>query len=882
MKHKDRDCKKVSLILKPRKPKLDGNSYEYGFVLALQRISEMFYSIESICTILHCRGQIVSPDAIIEHLLTDSRNVIFGGSALFFAITGKQLDGHNYTDQAHDAGVRNFVVEHLPVNTYPDSNYLLVNNSIKALQQLATFHRNKFQIPVIGITGSNGKTIVKEWVYHLLKIKFDIIRSPKSYNSQIGVPLSVLAMDEKNELAIFEAGISLPGEMDALENIIHPNIGIITNITKTHSEGFENDLEKTKEKLKLFKGSECIIYRKDHTIIDELISVAHNKISWSTNNTLNADVFVKDIEILSEETLFTIVYKNKSLHFTIPYTDKAAFENAVHALTTALYLLDTRQAINDKSIENITLQATSLPPVSMRLELKKGFHNCILINDSYSADLASLDIALHFLSHHGEGLHKTVILSDFDESGEEANILYQKIAALLKERAIENFYGIGGNISANKNYFADFKTKFFKDTKHFTDHFNELEFRNEIILLKGARRFQLEKISALLTLKTHGTVLNIQLNNIVHNLNVYRSVLNPAVKTMVMVKAFSYGSGQAEIARLLSHNRVDYLAVAYADEGVELRRQGIQLPILVMNPEPETFDQIIQYELEPEIYSFRILQIFLDVLSGKKRTAEGDQSDANSIRSESFPIHIKLDTGMHRLGFEEKDLGKLINILTQTPHIKVTSIFSHLASADDGNQDNFTRQQISLFENWSQRIMQVLSHKVLRHILNSPGITKFKDAQFDMVRLGIGLYGVDPSSSFQGSLLPVSSLHTTIAQIKEIKKGESVGYGRSFIAEKNMLIATINIGYADGFSRRLSNGVGKVAIGENLISVIGRVCMDMTMIDITEHSEIREGDVVEIFGTTISITEYAEYQGTIAYEAMTSVSQRVKRLYLQD
>ncbi len=875
MKCKDRDCKKVSLILTQVKPKTLQNSYEYAIVLALQRISVMNYTVEAICEILDCRGQIVRPDARIEHLLTDSRNVIFGEWSLFFAISGKQLDGHKYIDQARESGVRNFVVEKIPAQTFSDCNYLLVENSIKALQQLAAYHRKQFSIPVVGITGSNGKTITKEWLYHLLKIDLDIVRSPKSFNSQIGVPLSVWTMDEKNELAIFEAGISLPDEMHVLENIIRPDIGIITNITKTHNEGFINEIEKTKEKLKLFKNTKSIIYRKDHTIIDELISDSQNTITWSTNSELNADVFIKDIEILTEETLFTVAYKSYILHFTIPFTDQASFENAVHAIITALFILEYHIKLNDKSIENITLQAKTLPSVSMRLELIKGVNNCILINDAYSADLTSLDIALHFLIHHSEGSHKTVILSDFDESGEEATILYKKIAEILKKLAIEKFYGIGENISSNKNYFNDLNSSFFPDTTSFIKQFNASHFENEIILLKGARRFQLEKISSLLALKTHGTVLKIQLNNLVHNLNVYRSLLKPGVKTMVMVKAFSYGSGQAEIARVLSHNRVDYLAVAYADEGVELRRQGIKLPIMVMNPEPETFDQIIQFQLEPELYSFRILNNFLELLKGK-------QNAGDSPVSGPFPIHIKLDTGMHRLGFEEKDLNSLVETISKNPQIRVASIFSHLSSADDPKQETFTQEQIFKFENWSQKIIKTLDYPVLRHLVNSPGITQLADAQYDMVRLGIGLYGVDPSETMQTALLPVSILQTTIAQIKEIGVGESVGYGRAFISDKNMRIATINIGYADGFSRKLSNGAGIVSVSGKIAPVVGKVCMDMTMIDISAIPEAREGDTVEIFGNTIPITEYALRQDTIAYEIMTSISQRVRRLYLQD
>ncbi len=830
----------------------------------------MIYSVNTICEILKCGGQIVSPTAEIEHLLTDSRNVVFGEKALFFAIHGKQLNGHLYISQAHAAGVRNFVVEKMPEILFSDSNYILVNNSVNALQQIVAYHRNAFLIPVIGITGSNGKTIVKEWLYHLLKIKYDIVRSPKSYNSQIGVPLSVWEMDEKNEIAIFEAGISQPNEMDFLETILHPEIGIITNITNAHNEGFKNAEVKTEEKLKLFKHSNCIIYRKDYTNIDKLIPNKIHKISWSTVKENNADAFIQDIEILTHETLFTVFYKNNHFHFNIPFTDAASLENAVHAILSAIYILEIKNDLNANTIELLTRQAASFPSISMRLELKKGIGNTILINDAYSADIASLQIALQFLNHHAATLNKTVILSDFDESGEEASKLYQKIASLLKTNGIKTFYGIGESISSYKDYFTGIKTIFFTDANDFIQNINIADIESEIILLKGARRFQLEKITTLLSLKTHGTVLNIHLNNLVHNLNTYRALLNPGVKTMAMVKAFSYGSGQAEIARLLSHNRVDYLAVAYTDEGIELRRLGIKLPIMVLNPEPESFEQIIQYQLEPELYSFRILELFVKNLKSK-----------NAAISE-FPVHIKLDTGMHRLGFEPKDAENLVSELMETTQIRVKSIFSHLSSADEPEQEEFTREQIQLFDSFSKKIMDKLKYPVLRHIINSPGIIQFVDAQFDMVRLGIGLYGVDPSASIQDKLLPVSSLLSNIAQIKDLKAGDSVGYGRAFIADKPMRIAIINIGYADGFSRKMGLGVGSVAIAGKKAAVVGRVCMDMTMVDITDIQHVKEGDEVEIFGEIISISDYAKKQGTIAYEIMTSISQRVKRVYIQD
>lgn len=822
----------------------------------------MLYTVKDIVAILGNTGQIVSPDAPITHLLTDTRNIVFGEKSLFIAISGKQHDGHRYLSDAYTGGVRSFLVEKMPSAPKSDANYLLVEHTLSALQALAAFHRSRFEIPVVGITGSNGKTIVKEWLYHLLKIDFDIVRSPKSYNSQLGVPLSVWEMDKQHELGIFEAGISQPGEMELLEKIIHPNIGIITNITNAHNEGFESETQKTQEKIKLFAHAETVIYRKDHSLIHDALSEFSNSISWSTNINTDPTVLISDIERLADKTLFTIHFNATHYHFAIPFADLAAFENSVHALITALYILKQSNQLQPETIERITLQAQDLPAVHMRLELKKGLQNCLIINDAYSADFASLDLALKFMHHHAEGLNKTIIISDFDESGENDTKLYARIAALLKANHIDKIYAIGSKIAQQKNAFDALNVVFFPDTENMLKHLHEINFANEIILIKGARRFQLEKISNQLALKTHGTVLRINLNNLAHNLNTYRAALAPGVKTMAMVKAFSYGSGQAEVARLLANQRVDYLAVAYADEGADLRRQGIRLPIMVMNPEPETFDQLKQYHLEPEIYSIDLLQTFI-----------------RSTNNNAATIHIKLDTGMHRLGFEEKDITTLISILRENKQLTIASIFSHLAGADEQTHDTFSQQQIDLFTTLSDKIIAAIGYQPLRHILNSPGISRFKNAQFDMVRLGIGLYGVDPAAVMQNKLLPVGILQTNIAQIHDVKTGESVGYSRTYTANTNKKIATINIGYADGFSRRMSNGNGSVWVNGNLVPVVGRVCMDMSMIDVTDIPQIKVGDTVEIFGEHISISTYAAWQETIPYEVMTGISQRVKRVY---
>ncbi|HNE46498.1 MAG TPA: bifunctional UDP-N-acetylmuramoyl-tripeptide:D-alanyl-D-alanine ligase/alanine racemase [Chitinophagales bacterium] len=833
-------------------------------------------TIQQISALLGQQGQIVSPQAPVIQVLTDSRTIFSGADSLFFAISGAQHNGLQYVEQAYAAGVRSFVVEKLPSTLHGDANYLLVENAIDALQIIAAAHRLQFQFPVIGITGSNGKTIVKEWLYHLLKQQLDIVRSPKSYNSQIGVPLSVWKMDERNELGIFEAGISQPGEMQKLQQVIRPTHGIITNISDPHREGFENDVQKLSEKLKLFKEASLLVFCADHEQISDAIKIIlpnTKTIAWSARSN-NADVIISDIEQLPDSTMFTLKYDEHNLHFKIPYSDSASLENSIHAIVMSLVIMNERKTLGAFTISNITIQAATLPVVSMRLELKRADHNSLLINDAYSADIASLEIALKFQAQHSTGLQRVVILSDFDQSGLERQLLVGEILKLLSAYQVDRIIGIGEGWHAN-NEIDKSRVQTFADTETCIAYLQQQPISNAVILIKGARRFTLERIGQLLELKTHGTALRIHLDHMVSNLQVYRSILKPGVKTMVMVKAFSYGSGQAEIARLLAHQRVDYLAVAYADEGVDLRRQGIRLPIMVMNPEPETFDQLLDAQLEPEIYSMRILNLWLQAVQNRKAHSENKQ----------YVVHIKLDTGMHRLGFEASDIDVLIDTLQQHPHIHVAGIFTHLAATDSADHHAFTKLQLQKFESMSTRITDALGYAVIRHALNSSGISNYPEAQFDMVRLGIGLYGVDPSSTVQSRLKHVSTLVTNIAQIRNIQEGESVGYSCSFIAPKPMRIATINIGYADGFARSLSNGKGKVyALGNGhhanpYCPVVGRVCMDMTMIDITHLPHLREGDAVEIFGEHITISQHAEMQGTIAYEVMTGISQRVKRVY---
>lgn len=826
----------------------------------------MEYTIAAIQKIVNGNGQLVRADDIIEQLLTDSRNITQGSTGLFFAISGPQHDGHKYISHAHAQGVRNFIVERLMEYGLSDSNFILVENSVAAMQALAAAHRNAFQIPIIGITGSNGKTVVKEWLHFLLRNTYHVCRSPKSYNSQIGVPLSVWSLHSAHQLGIFEAGISQPGEMQHLANVIQPTVGIFTNIGSAHDAGFTNRDQKISEKMKLFASAQTLVYCNDDFAVERHMHVlSAKKITWSKNGK-HADWQVKDIITQQGQTVFDLHSATHNYTISIPFADAASLENAVHAFITANLFV--------KNAETLIPLMHMLPQISMRLELKKGMHNCVIINDVYSADIASLEIALHYLNQQsGNGAQeKQVILSDIDGSGESEEKLYTQVAELLHQHGVKYFIGIGKDIAHNRKLFAEKiqHTQFFISTEEAIAELKTDDISNRVVLIKGARRFTLERISNMLAQRTHGTVLKVHMHHLAHNLQVYRSMLKPNVKMMVMVKAFSYGSGTAEIANLLAFNRVDYLAVAYADEGVELRRNGVHLPIMVMNPEPETFAQLLEYTLEPEIYNFRILQLFTQFLQNEKYAGA------------AIPVHIKIDTGMHRLGFMPNEMDELANRVLRNPFIRITSIFTHLAAADAEEHNAFSQQQITNFTAASDVLIRLIGYTPLRHILNSPGISKFPDAQMDMVRLGIGLYGDDPAKHVSEKLLFTSSLETTVTQIKNIDAGESIGYGRSFIAKKEMRIATLNIGYADGFRRSLGNGVAKVYINGSLYPVVGRVCMDMIMVDITHADNIAEGDTAEIFGEHITLQQFAKWMKTIPYEVLTGISQRVKRVYVQE
>ena len=832
----------------------------------------MNYTIQDISEIVGGKLELKdSAHTEIRHLLTDSRKIISPETSLFFAFKGVRHDGHRYIDELIKSEVKNFVVSELP-KTYSGSNcnFISVNDALAAMQKLAGHHRQQFSIPVIGITGSNGKTIIKEWLYLLLRNDYNIVRSPKSYNSQVGVPLSVWQTNENHTLGIFEAGISKPGEMEKLSSIVSPTLGIFSNIGQAHDENFKNHTQKILEKLRLFSSSEKIIYCKDYPEIESeiphagFLSPSKKLFAWSRKT--KADLQVTKVNRKENETTIQAIYDNRFCEITIPFTDEASVENSIHCWC-AMFLLGY-------SDELITERMHLLTPVAMRLELKEGINNCSVINDSYNSDLGSLSIALDFLNQQKQHPKKTLVLSDILQSGKDEAQLYSEVASLIKSKNVDRLIGIGESIS-RQQYLFGISKNFYSTTEDFLREFSSGNFSDETVLLKGARPFGFERISKLLQQKSHETVFEISLNAILHNLNYYRSRMNPSTKIMAMVKAFSYGSGSFEIATMLQYNKTDYLAVAYADEGVELRNAGITMPIMVMNPELQSFETMLTNNLEPEIYNFRLLNRLSEVVI------------KNMPARASFPVHIKLDTGMHRLGFVKEELNELIVRLKNSKRIKVQSVFSHLAASDEASQDDFTQRQIEEFDFMCKEITKQLGYPVIRHILNSAGVIRFPEAQYDMVRLGIGLHGIAPSASEQKNLLNTGTLRTTISQIKNIAAGETIGYNRKAKLTRDSQIATVAIGYADGLNRKLGYGKGKMFVntqGEGkgkFAPIIGSICMDMTMLDVTDVPA-HEGDEVIVLGDAYTASDMANDLGTIPYEILCGISQRVKRIYFQE
>ena len=812
-------------------------------------------------------GQLVgaNENLRISDLLIDSRHLVDARQALFFALTSTRNDGHKYIKELYDKGLRAFVVKRLPQEDFPEAVFIVVPDTLKALQTLAARHRQQFDIPVIGITGSNGKTIVKEWLYQMLSPEHNIVRSPKSYNSQVGVPLSVWQMNETYDMGIFEAGISEPDEMMALQDIIRPTIGVFTNIGQAHDENFISRAQKVGEKMNLFTKAESLVYCMDYSEIQQVVmrSDMASKVklfTWSRKFE-EADLLINEVSVGEKHSQVQCRYQGASLSFMIPFIDMASIENAIQCIAIGLLL--------KMKPETIAERLMSLSSIAMRLEIKAGMNNCTIINDYYNSDVNSLSIALDVMKQQHQHKRKVVIMSDILQSGRNEMDLYAEIGQLLKNKGVDMLIGIGEGISRQANKF-EMERYFYPNVGDFLAHFPFSKFNNQTILLKGARAFEFEQIGMELQEKAHETVLEINFNHLVSNLNYFRSKIRPETKLMVMVKAFGYGSGNLEVSNVLQFHNVDYLTVAFADEGVELRRAGINLPIMVMSPEVNSYDNIIKYHLEPEVFSFRNLEFI-------------EKAMQNLALPEAHPlnVHIKLDTGMHRLGFAKDELPELISRIKANPMLHVKSVFSHLATADNPAEDDFTLDQIHNFEEGSQMIVEAFPYKVLRHILNTAGITRFPQYQFDMVRLGIGLYGVPTTEADKGLLQPVVSLKTTINQIKRVPAGDSIGYNRHGRAETDMRIGIVPIGYADGLSRLLGNGNGKFYVNGQQVPVVGDVCMDMCMLDLT-HVVASEGDTVVIFDAEHDIEDIAKACQTIPYEIMTRVSQRVKRVYYQE
>ena len=826
----------------------------------------MQYTVEQIREALNADGRLVTPESRVTRLLTDSRSLSFPEETIFFAIKTRHGDGHNYIHGLYNRGVRNFVVNSLErCETLADANFIVTDDTLAALQTMAMQHRAKFNIPIVGITGSDGKTIVKEWLYQLTAGDYTVTRSPRSYNSQIGVPLSVWLLNEKSTLGIFEAGISESNEMGNLQRIIKPTIGIITNISSAHQENFSSLQEKCAEKLQLFTGCDTVIYNADDAILDESIKnspIKAAKIAWSKKDP-NAPLFIESITKENKGTAIQYRYGTTTGSYRIPFVDDASIEDSINCLAAALHLAVSPEAIATRMAQ--------LEPVAMRLEVKEGKRGCLIINDSYNSDTASLDIALDFMERRCNmtpGLKRTVILADIKQSGENAASLYGTVIGYLKEHSIEKFIGIGSDISSQAEAFKHtaLECHFFDTTAQFIASPAIRQMQNECILIKGSRSFHFEEITEVLEKKAHQTILEVNLSALRDNLNYYRNSLAPNTRTICMVKASAYGAGALEVGRTLQDCNVDYLAVAVADEGAELRREGITTGIIVMNPEPSSFATLFDNKLEPEVYSFGMLRMLIEA-AGREGITD-------------YPVHIKVDTGMHRLGFLPQEIPALIEVLKQQNALTPRSIFSHFVGSDSPLFDEFSKLQQARFDTAAEALQQAFEHRILRHICNSAGAERFEEAHHDMVRLGIGLYGISPIEENR-NLHPISTLKTIILQIHDVPADETVGYSRKGVLARDSRIAALPIGYADGLNRHLGNGKGYCIVGGKKAPYIGNICMDVCMIDVT-GIDCKEGDTVEIFGPQLPVTTVAEWLDTIPYEVLTSVSTRIKRVYYSD
>ncbi|MGB6037170.1 MAG: bifunctional UDP-N-acetylmuramoyl-tripeptide:D-alanyl-D-alanine ligase/alanine racemase [Cryomorphaceae bacterium] len=824
-------------------------------------MSRTSHPLSEIARIIEANATITD-DQPIQDLLTDSRTYNGGDGFLFFALKSGKNDGHRYIDELYRKGVKSFVVsDKIDESKFPDAKFLRVENSLYALQALASAHRKKFSYPVLGITGSNGKTIIKEWLFQLLQPDMSIVRTPRSYNSQIGVPLSIWLMTENQDMAILECGISKKGEMERLENMVKPSVGIFANIGPAHQENFSDLYEKAIEKVNLFNDTELLISCSDHILVQKVISEKYRgkHLTWGKGS--NNDLVILRTKKETNQSIIRGIYQGDELEIIIPFADDASIENACHCW---LFLL--HHGLDHRTISE---RLSNLSPIAMRLEKRTGINRCTVINDTYNSDLASLDIALDFLAMQAQAREKTLILSDILQTGEDPASLYAKVADIIGRKDIKHLFAIGKEISANRHLFGNLNVHEFDSTEDFLDAFDERDFHEMAILVKGARTFRFERIVHRLEAKTHETVMEIDLNKMNDNLDYIRSLLKPTTQIMVMVKAFAYGSGSSEVAATLEYAGVEYVAVAYADEGIALRESGIKIPIMVLNPETVAYDMMIRYDLEPQIYSFHTLEKFVEALG---------------VHSEKTPysVHIKINSGMNRLGFDVSEIRELSDKLVALEEkIHIHSVFTHLAGSDEAKFDQLTETQIERYTESCEVLNAGGVRGFMRHSLNSNGILRHSDHQMDMVRLGLGLYGLSSNESFRSHLKPISTLKTVISQIRIASKGEGVGYSPKAFLKDEKRIGVIAMGYADGLPRALGNGVGQVSINGKKAPFLGNICMDMSMIDLS-GIECNEGDEVEIFGDKNSIYTMAENLKTIPYEVLTNISQRVKRVFFKE
>lgn len=826
------------------------------------------YTITRISDIIKAKSQyIFNPDATIEHLLTDSRSLVFPETSLFFAITTKRGDGHKYIPELYAKGIRNFVIEKIPAGTpqlYPNANFIQVTDSLDALQQLAASHREQFNIPVIGITGSRGKTTVKEWLYQLLESDDEILRSPRSFNSQIGVPLSVWELDDSDSIAVFEAGISTSGEMEPIAGIIKPTIAVLTNIGDEHDDGFSSKTEKATEKLKLMKNADVAICNIDDATIKRAVEKESFKDNVWTVSFCNpeAKLYISAFVNLGDATEIEYSFNGKKDTVTIPFSDELSVRNVALVLAVLLAL--------GKNIQNYKTKLSTLSPIDTRLEVLDGVNECQLLIDGYTSDIHSLAPALDFMDRRRtERQTKTVILSDLMHDNKDESLAYRKVADLFRRKGIERLIGIGKHIADYGHYFTC-ETRFFDSTESFLKEMSTSDFDHELILIKGAPGFDFRLIGQKFEARQHETVLEVNLDAMTANYNYFKSYLKPETGIVAMVKASAYGAGAYELAKSLQSIGAAYLAVAAHDEGVDLRRAGITMPIMVLNPKVVNYPALFAYQLEPEIYDFQMLEEII---------TEGEKCGITD-----YPVHIKIDSGMHRLGFLKEDIKELRALLLSQNVITPKSIFSHLAAADNPTMDDYTQQQFDYFESCCDELQEAYpDHYIMRHILNSTGIIRFPQYQHDMVRLGIGLYGIPTlDDGSMDALRPVSSLHTVVISVKKWKAGTTIGYNRNGKLYRDSIIATIPVGYADGIDRHLGNGHASFVVNGHRCPTVGNICMDICMIDVTDCAGAKPGDRVEIFGNNVTAVELADILDTIPYEVLTSVSQRVKRVYFRE